>query len=61
MIRRFLEAGEKKLQMLHQVIFDCHALPKNVKWNILHFQGYDTDDYEGRTNGAGTSTRYGRR
>jgi methyl coenzyme M reductase gamma subunit len=49
MIRRFLEAGEKKLQMLHQVIFYCPALPKNVKRNILHFEGYDTDDYEGRT------------
>jgi hypothetical protein len=47
MIRRILEAGEKKLQMLHQVIFDCPALPKNVERNVLQFEGYDADDYDG--------------
>jgi hypothetical protein len=35
--------------MLHQVIFDCPALPKNVERNILQFEGYDADDYEGLT------------
>jgi hypothetical protein len=49
MIRRISEAGEKKLQLLHQIIFDCPALPKNVERNILQFAGYDADDYEGLT------------
>jgi hypothetical protein len=47
MIRRISEAGLKKLQMLHQVIFDCSALPKHVERNILQCEGYDADDYEG--------------
>jgi hypothetical protein len=34
------------LQKLHQVIFDCPAVPKNVARNILQFEGYDADDYE---------------
>jgi hypothetical protein len=40
MIPRISEAGEKKLQMLHQVIFNCSALPRNVERNILQFEGY---------------------
>jgi hypothetical protein len=48
-IQKISEAGEKKLQMLHQVIFDCPALPKNRERNILQFEGYDADDYEGLT------------
>jgi hypothetical protein len=39
------EAGEKELQMIHQVIFDCLAIPKDVEKNILQFEGYDADDY----------------
>jgi hypothetical protein len=37
-------AGEEKLQMLHEVIFDFPALPKNVQKNILLFEGYDADE-----------------
>jgi hypothetical protein len=46
MIRRISKAGEKKLQMLYQEIFDCPALPMNVERIILKFEGYDADDYE---------------
>jgi hypothetical protein len=28
---------------------DCPALPRNAKKNLLQFEGYDTDDYEGLT------------
>jgi hypothetical protein len=48
-----------KMQMLHQVVFDFPALPRNVERNLLQFEGYDADDYEGH--GAGTSTRHERR
>jgi hypothetical protein len=49
MIRRISVAGKKKLQMLHQVIFNCPDIPRNVERNILQFEGYDADDYEGLT------------
>jgi hypothetical protein len=36
MIRRISEAGEKILQILHQVIFDCSALPrKETLYNLM--------------------------